>query len=233
MQVQSSYNVNPTTQTALQIPELLLNIFYYVSPSDLTRLACVCLAFTPPARTTLYREIRLTWRFTEVEPLLRAFEANPNLSHEVRSSNITGFGYGDLLEDLQQILQASGVVKTLVVETGLDEDDDDYEEVYEDLFEKKWEAMIAESADTMWVSETAKCLLADLFLLDFIRGHQSSSFIPPSTLHLDAASVRLNFLLEGSSSCDWPSPDFNVRRSGRRSVGARLLQNAKSTNLAH
>lgn len=76
---------NPSaTQVALQIPEIVLEIFSRAVTYDLPVLARVCRAFTLPAYSLLYQALSLTWHFSSLQTLLQSLDANPQLSKLVK-----------------------------------------------------------------------------------------------------------------------------------------------------
>lgn len=89
----SASTPDPTVaQIALQIPEILLNIFTYSSKSDLPSISLVCRAFTSPAYSFLYQYVSLEWDKNKIEALLqllRSFDANPKLYTLVKCVDIT------------------------------------------------------------------------------------------------------------------------------------------------
>lgn len=85
-----------TGPQALHVPEILLAVFSSFNANsfeavlDLAHFSLVCISWTGPAQSILYRRITGVWRFSQVGKQLQSFAAHPKLCPLVREVTVSG-----------------------------------------------------------------------------------------------------------------------------------------------
>lgn len=104
----STARTRSASQVALQIPEILLQIFSSSPQAALPALSRVCRRFNAPVNSLLYENIAIRWHPGAMELILRSFDANPQLLAIVKSLVVSGgetgiFGESKSLEFLRRL----------------------------------------------------------------------------------------------------------------------------------